>query len=118
MQPIPEDFKPFLMLFDGEWQRAVEVTDTGDNKRWFRGDVIGTVPMDEITDWKVMDSRVYDAKGEPFLMLCEVMHYQHPDGRSCSFRVFEGDAYLKGAHTPFKPYEKGLISEGWKKVEL
>jgi len=51
---IPEDIKYFMMLFDGEWQRTIETTDILDNKRWFKGDIIGFVPEDEIQDWKLI----------------------------------------------------------------
>jgi hypothetical protein len=51
MEEIPKDGKKFMMLFDGEWQKAIEVEEEG-IKRWFKGDIVGFVPMDEIQDWK------------------------------------------------------------------
>lgn len=57
MEDIPKDFKPFMMLFEGEWQNAIETTDGTEcfQMRWFRGEIIGNVPMDEITDWKPIE---------------------------------------------------------------
>lgn len=58
MEEIPNNFKPFSMLFDGEWQKAIEITNGTEcfKMRWFRGDLIGAVPMDEITDWKPIEN--------------------------------------------------------------
>lgn len=54
VEEIPQDSKPFNMLFDGEWQEAKEIEGEG-TMRWFWGEAIGAVPMDEIQDWKPID---------------------------------------------------------------
>ena len=51
VEEIPKDFKPFNMFFDGTWQEAKEIEGEG-STRWFEGEIVGAVPIDEIADWK------------------------------------------------------------------